>query len=122
MAIERCETDRPTLLAYRVRGRITRDAIEGMASEVAAAFDSEGEIDLLVLLQEWDGIDAGAVLSGERAKVQARSIRHVRRYGVVGAPAWAESLINAFDTLLPLEARTFAPEDEASAWAWVGEP
>ncbi|TVP43565.1 MAG: STAS/SEC14 domain-containing protein [Gemmatimonadales bacterium] len=119
VAIEQLHTDRSDLLAFRVAERLTREDIEAMAREVLAAFEREDEIDLMVVLAEWESTDAGAILNRKRAEAQARSVRHVRRYAVVGAPRWAEAMIDGFGTLLPLEARTFAPEDEAQAWAWL---
>ena len=122
MAIEQMQTDRPDLLAFRVTDRLTREGIEAMARQVLEAFEREDEIDLMIVLSDWESTDAGAILNRERAKAQARSVRHVRRYAVVGAPRWAEAMIGGFGTLLPLEARTFAPEDEADAWAWLASP
>ena len=38
----------------------------------------------------------GAVFDLEAMKAQAQSTRHVRKYAVVGAPDWAEAMINFF--------------------------
>jgi hypothetical protein len=51
---------------------------------------------------------------------QARSIRHVHKYGVVGAPAWARAMIEFSDFLSPVDAKTFDLAEEAEAWAWIG--
>ncbi len=50
---------------------------------------------------------------------QAQSARHVRKYPVVGAPDWAETMINFLAPISPVEARTFDLEDEEEAWDWV---
>jgi hypothetical protein len=52
-------------------------------------------------------------------EVQARSIRHVRKYGVVGAPAFARAMIEAFGHVSPVNARTFDLSEQAAAWAWI---
>ncbi len=46
---------------------------------------------------------------------QLRSVRHVRKYAVVGAPAWARGMIEFSDFLSPVEAKTFDLADEADA-------
>jgi hypothetical protein len=119
MAIERIEGERPTLLAFRIEGRIEQEDVEAMAREVLATFEERGEIDMLILLQDWDGISAGAILSRERLETQVRAVRHVRKYAVVGPPGWAATLINGFDRILPVDARTFDSGDEAAARAWL---
>jgi hypothetical protein len=53
--------------------------------------------------------------------VQARSIRHVRKYGVVGAPGWARAMIELSDHLSPVDAKTFDLAEEAQAWSWIEE-
>jgi hypothetical protein len=121
MAIERIEAERPTLLAFAVDGRIERDDVEAMAREVLAAFEEMGEVDILIVMRDWDGVSLGAILSRERMEAQIRSIRHVRKYAVVGPPAWAGALIEGFDRLLPVEARTFDEGEEAAARAWLEE-
>jgi hypothetical protein len=121
MAIERIEGERPTLLAFRIEGRIEREDIEAMAREVLAAFEERGEVDMLITLENWDGISAGAILSRERVEAQVRAVRHVRKYAVVGPPDWAAALVNGFDRILPVDARTFEAGDEAAARAWLEE-
>jgi hypothetical protein len=121
MAIERIEGERPTLLAFRIEGRIEREDIEAMAREVLAAFEERGEVDMLITLEDWDGISTGAILSRERVEAQVRAVRHVRKYAVVGPPDWAGALVNGFDRILPVDARTFEAGDEATARAWLDE-
>ncbi len=119
--IERIEGERPTLLAFRIEGRIEQEDVEAMAREVLAAFEERGEVDILITLHDWDGISAGAIFNRERIEAQARAVRHVRKYAVVGPPDWAATLINGFDRILPVDARTFDSGDEAAARAWLDE-
>jgi hypothetical protein len=111
---------RADLLVFEVRGRITKPDIEWMARLVDEAFDRLGEVDMLILMRDYQGVDAGAALDLEALGVQARALRHVRRYGVVGAPAWARLMIEVVDPITPVDARTFDVAYEADAWAWIG--
>ena len=119
-AIAQVLTTRPDLFAFEVRGRIHSADIEAMARTVESAFDRLGTIDILIVMREWDGIDMGAAFDGEGLKVQARAAEHVRKYAVVGAPAWAKAMINLFSPLTPVEERTFALAEENEAWSWIG--
>jgi hypothetical protein len=73
---------------------------------------------MLIAMPGYDGAELGAVFDKEGLGVMLRSNSHVRRYAVVGAPAWAKAMITLLDPLTPVEARAFDIESEA--WAWVG--
>jgi hypothetical protein len=118
-SITEIETDIPTLHAFRVEGKIAAADVEGMAERLQAAFEAHDEIDILIVMSSYQGIEAGAVFDRKALSAQARSVRHVRRYGVVGAPDWAEAMINFFAPVSPIEAKTFDLEDEQSAWQWI---
>ncbi len=118
-AIQRRPSPRDTLLVFEIAGKISKTDIEGMASQVDAAFDALETVDLLLIMTDFEGLDAGAVFDGPSMEVQARSIRHVRKYGVVGAPALARAMIEAFGHVSPVNARTFDLGEQAAAWAWI---
>ncbi len=110
---------RPTLLAFDITGKISKADIERMARQVEQAFDAHGHIDILLLMRDFEGMDAGAVFDREAAAAQVRSVRHVRKYGVVGAPGWARTMIELSDFLSPVHAKTFDLTQEDAAWDWI---
>lgn len=118
--IRQLPTNRAGLYAFEVTGKIEKDDIEGMAAILSAAFDREEEVDILLTMPGYDGIELGAVFDKEALAAQAASAKHVKRYAVVGAPAWASAMINVLGPFSPVETKTFDIEDEAEAWAWIG--
>jgi hypothetical protein len=118
-AIRRRASPRPTLLAFEISGKIAKADIEDMARQIDAAFDLYDRIDILLIMSDFEGMEAGAVFDREALSAQVRSVRHVRKYGVVGAPAWARAMIEFSDFLSPVDAKTFDLEQEAQAWAWI---
>jgi hypothetical protein len=121
-AITRRAHPRPTLLAFEIAGKISKADIESMASQIDDAFDVYDRIDILLIMSDFEGLEAGAVFDREALGAQIRSIRHVRKYGVVGAPAWARAVIEFSDFLSPVDAKTFdlARENEAISWIEAG--
>ncbi len=117
--IKRIPTERATLLAFKVSGKITKASIEWMANEVKAAFSTVGTIDILIIIVLWDGIELGAVFDKKSLSAQGQASMHVRKYGVVGAPTWAKTMINLFSPLTPVEEKTFELRDVDQAWAWI---
>jgi hypothetical protein len=118
-AIRRRESIRPTLLVFEIAGKISKADIEDMARQIDGAFDAHDKIDLLLIMTDFEGADVGAVFDREALGAQVRSVRRVRKYGVVGAPGWARAMIEFSDHLSPVEAKTFDLEEEADAWAWI---
>jgi hypothetical protein len=120
-SITRLPTARADLFAFRVDGRIHKPDIEAMARIVDEGFERLGEIDMLIVITRWDGIDLGAAADPKMLGTQARANAHVRKYAVVGAPGWAKAMINLSSPLTPVEEKTFDLAEEARAWAWVDE-
>ena len=113
---------RPDLLVFEVRAKITEPDIEGMAERVQSAFDALDHIDILLLMSNFEGAELSAIADGEAMRAMTRSITHVRRYVVVGAPAWAQAMINVFGVVSPVHAKTFDLSEEALAWEWINRP
>ena len=119
-SIAALDTSRPDLLAFAIEAKIARADIEWMARRVENAFERHDTIDMILLIPHYEGAELGAVFDAEAFKAQMRSARHVSRYAVVGAPAWAAAMINLFAPLSPVEAKTFGTDEAAAAWRWVG--
>jgi hypothetical protein len=110
---------RPSLLAFEIAGKISKADIEDMALQINQAFDAYDRIDLLLIMSDFEGMDTGAAFDRLALDAQIRSIRHVRKYGVVGAPAWARAMIEFSAFLSPVETKTFDLAEDAQAWAWI---
>lgn len=115
-------SDRPSLLIFEVNAKITEPDIERMAEDVEAAIDNLGEVDILLVFAAFEGATLGAIFDAEAIKASVRSIAHVRRYGVVGAPMIAKAMINLFDPVSPVDAKTFELNELPEARAWIDRP
>lgn len=118
-SIVRRAAPRPNLLAFEVRDRITKPDIAWMSAATDAAMREHDSIDMLIGMSNFVGSDWDATFDGYAMSVQTRSLAHVRRYAVVGAPLFARAMITVSGALTPVETRTFALADEAVAWDWL---
>ena len=118
-SITRIQTGSPKLQAFRVNRKVSKIDIEWMAGELKSAFVTQGKVDMLILIEHWDGIEIGAVFDAKSMSAQAEANRHVGKYAVVGAPVWAAAMINLFSPLTPIEEKTFELNDVDKAWVWV---
>ena len=73
-------------------------------------------------MDNYDSAELGAVFDGEAAGVMMWSLKHVRRYGVVGAPGWARAMIELFKWTTPVEEKTFALDERPEARRWIDAP
>lgn len=120
LSIVQTISPRPSLVVFEIRAKITKPDIEWMAHRIDAAFDAHKKIDLLLIMTNYDGAELGAIFDGDAAAVMTRSLAHVRRYGVVGAPGWARAMIELFKWVTPVEEKTFSLDELDKARAWIG--
>ena len=113
------DSDRPTLLAYAVRGTVRAEDVAAFGSRLDRAAEA-GKVDLLAVVETTPlpGLDA---LGTDLAEVQVRALRTTRRYAVVGGAGWLGSAVSFLAPLLPVTVKTFAAGEEAAARAWLDE-
>lgn len=117
--IRQIPTDTPRVYAFRVCGDTRADDMAAMAALMNCAFDEGQEVDMLLVLEGFGTGDTVAGLTLETVTSQVRSLTHVGKYAVVGAPGPAAAMIRAFGRLIPVDARVFDPAEEAAAWDFV---
>ena len=114
---------RRVLLSSLQGAAVTSVQIDGVVHEFSSIEGvREDVVDIILIMSNYDGAELSAVFNAEALKSQADSVKHVRKYCVVGAPLWAKAMINAFSPLSPIDAKTFDLDEEAAAWAWVNAP
>lgn len=118
--IQQIATDKASVYAFRVEGGVTLDEMASMGGVMDNAFDLEKTVRMIVILDDFGLSDASAGLALQSIKAQFRSLAHVEKYAIVGAPAFAAAMIELFEKVIPVDARTFTSDDEDAAWHFVG--
>lgn len=118
-SIRQIETGNPRLYGFEVNGKIRKADVEWMARTIEPALELPGKIDIIIVMTDYEGIELGAAFDAKALTTQAKSATEVRKYAVVGAPAWAQAMINLMSPLSPVEARTFDLSHTDDAWDWV---
>jgi hypothetical protein len=109
----------PALFVAALSACTSTQPIKYQELSAAAGWLPYDRIDMLLILSDFEGLEPGAAFDREALGAQLRSVRHVRKYGVVGAPAFARAMIEVSDFLSPVDSKTFASSEEAAAWAWI---
>jgi hypothetical protein len=116
-SIEVVPTERPDLLAFAIAGHLTADDYERtLTPRLEEALRATDAVDLLLRFDDFDGMSFGA-MKEEAGLVSF--VDQLRRIAVIGGPDWMAAAAKALAPLLPLNARFFAADDEAAAWAWL---
>lgn len=118
--INQIPVDNHLVYAFRISGEINAEDLKAMGAVMNDAFDSHPSVSMLLIFDQFEGLDAGAGFDKETFTSQFRSLAKVDKYAVVGAPSSAATMINVMDKVIPTDARTFLPSEEAAAWAFVG--
>ncbi len=118
--ISRIPTDNPAVFAFRISGEVAAEDMKSMGATMNDAFDAFSTVSMLLVFDDYEGLDTGAGLDMETFTSQFRSLVKVDRYAVVGAPAAATTMIRVMDKVIPTDARTFNRSEERAAWSFVG--
>lgn len=119
--IKRLPTKRDTLIAYTLDGHVSANDIASVNTELLAIYKQHPKVDLLVKMKSFDGFDWRAIWTDTTYAVKTQSLNHIRRYAIVGAPSWMETMINMTDPMFQVQMKSFKPEQEDEAWAWLDE-
>ena len=115
------DAPRADLVAFEVKDKITQPDIEWMSSITDAAMKTHKQIDMLIIMSNYQGADADAKHDEYSNDVKARSVDYIRKYVVVGAPLFARAMIAINGLIKPVETKTFSLSEEAEAWAYLAE-
>ncbi len=119
-AIVQVATDNPDVYAFRITGHIDDDSSEAMAEFMNDVFDRKDSVNMLLDLTAFTGSDWDSMLDGDVIESRFRSLKHVKKYAVIGAPDRAKTMINIMDKIIPVDAKAFDANAATQAWSFVG--
>ncbi|MBC8717145.1 MULTISPECIES: STAS/SEC14 domain-containing protein [Brucella/Ochrobactrum group] len=117
--VRRIPTNREDVFAFAIEGHLDEAALENLYGLLDAAYEGHEEIDLLIRLTGYEGVDWGSAFSESMLSMRAKSLQHLRRYAIVGGPLWIQASVTLMQPFLSIEMKTFEPEDEPKAWEWL---
>ncbi len=118
-AIVRVPTDRANMLAFRITDHVRAADAKAIMGFLTDAYRRHDKLDLLVIVDEFEGFDPQILLDAATWNAKGASISHVRRYAVVGGPSFMRSAAGLFGAFIPVEIKTFERGDEQAAWQWL---
>lgn len=120
-AVEEIPADAPHVHAFRVTGKMDDEASVALAEHMNGVFDTADDVAMLFDLTAFEPGGSSALFDAEVLRSRLRAVDKVARYAVIGAPEPAARMIGVMDRIIPVDARTFAPDEADAAWAFVEE-
>ncbi len=117
--LTRIPTNRDDVYAYAIRDTLSARDVETLIPEMEAAFAAHDEVDFLVRIESFPAVPWGA-FTRDLFQTKLDALRHVRRYALVGGPAWMRGVVSTVDPLMKADLRSFDLDEEAQAWHWLG--
>ncbi|MBV2143888.1 STAS/SEC14 domain-containing protein [Falsochrobactrum sp. TDYN1] len=117
--IRRIPTNRDDVFAFAIEGRLDDASLENLYGLLDAAYDDHEQIDLLIRLTGYEGMDWSAAFSDNMLAMRTKSLKHLRRYAIVGGPFWIQMSVTLMQPFLSIEMRTFEVSEEERAWVWL---
>lgn len=115
------DAPRSDLLAFEIKDKITKPDMEWMSSIADTAMKTHDKFDMLIIMSNYEGTDSDAKHDDYANDVKSRSVEHIRKYVVVGAPLFARAMIALNGLIKPVETKTFSLSEEKEAWAYLAE-
>ena len=119
-SVKEIPTTEETVFAFDIDGHVPDDDAEALARYMNVAFDHFDKVNMLMVIDGYEGSDKDAIFDADVLESRWRSLFNVEKYAVVGAPESAEKMITFMDKLVPIDAKTFSRGEEAAAWEFVG--
>ena len=119
LAIKRLESSRPDLFVYEIDGHVGSAEVAEIYSTLEQAYKDHDKVDVLLKLTNLDGWDWSAAFTETTWIGKTHALKHIRRYAVVGGPAWMKTMITVLDPLFSMEMRCFEADEMEIALGWV---
>ena len=116
---EKIDESKGNTVGYRVSGRITKADYATLVPEVQALVEQEGNIRLLLDMEQFEWEEAKAW--GADMKFGSEFRKKIDKLAIVGNKRWEKWLAAVADPFYAREAEFFKTDDRDSAWEWLGE-
>ncbi len=117
--IEVMENTNGKCVALRVSGKITREDYIGIIPQLERTIDIWNGINLLIKIEQVEGIAMGAVW--EDAQFNLKYFREVHRAALVGDQEWLNWVVKISQLFVHEAAQLYSSDQFEVAWKWIKE-
>jgi len=119
-SITKIPTSKSNVFGFQVKGEIEKDDLVGMADTMLRTFEHHQSINMLLVFENYEGIQLSAGMNASVLKAQLKGISKIDKYAVVGGPGIADAIVSLSDAVMPVASASFSIDEMDKAWAFVG--
>lgn len=119
-AVRRIETDRTDAFAVEITGEFNSADAENLCGLLEGAYTLHDRIDLLVRVVDLTMMDLSDMSSETSSFMRGHVAEHVGKCAIIDDGEWGREVERLFRPGSAVETRHFTPQDEPSAWIFVG--
>lgn len=120
-AIRVLPTDHDDVFGFEIDGIVSAAELPALIDRVNAVLGRHDKVRMLNRVKHFGGVDPAVFMQSGLISMKLAAMQKVERYAIVGAPAWMSTAVATMNPLFSdIEMRTFAADQEADAWAWLG--
>jgi hypothetical protein len=118
--IEQLQSDTPSLLAFRMSGKLHDEDYKKFVPMIESTIDSQGKISILAEFTDFHGWDMHALW--DDIQFAAKHCTHVERIALVGERQWEEWMATVCKPFTLAKIKYFDNSDIDKAWDWLKQP
>ncbi|EJF89042.1 STAS/SEC14 domain-containing protein [Bartonella tamiae] len=118
-AIKKIKTNRENAFAFSINGLLTSADVENFYGLFVAASTNQETIDMIIIFNEYDGIDWGTLFNEDTSAIRAEAFKKLHRYAIVGGPAWLNLAIEFFRPFGIIQTKWFNINDIDKGWEYI---
>lgn len=117
MSVDYIEHPDDRTIEIVVDGKVTEAVFDAIAPQMEAFIAAHGRVKLLEIIRELDGFELSML--GKGIKFDIQHLKSFSHCAVVSDKGWIGPLARAMSPFFDIEIRTFPPDEEAAARAWL---
>ena len=95
-SVHEFETGDPNLFGFEITGKLRKDDME-FAKQIMDNFtDDNPPRNLIAILKDYHGFELSILADTEMINLKRKTMKHLDRYAIVGAPGWVERFARSF--------------------------
>lgn len=105
-------------LGIKVGSKLTKQDYEEVIPAIEQKLQEFGELNILIQLEEFEGMEIGALWEDLKFDVKHRN--DFNRLAIVGQREWMKWMTKLSKPFFDAEVKFFEPDQVQEAWQWLG--
>lgn len=121
LSLRELESDDPNIAAFEIDGKMRKADLDVARQMMEKFVDDQPPRCLMAKFTRFRGFEMALLADREMIQQKRKTMDHLDRYAMVGAPDWIENIAETLAGLFKFELRTYDLDEEDEAMEWLKE-